>query len=68
MTAARDARLESDWWHTAQQMAQFANANRGQGKPAIDASKLNPFTTAKPTPKREATPEDLEALFGPAGG
>jgi hypothetical protein len=49
-------------------MAQFANANRAQGKPAIDASKLNPFTTAKPTPKREATPEDLEALFGPAGG
>jgi hypothetical protein len=49
-------------------MAQFANANRGQGKPAIDASKLNPFSKAPPAPKREATPEDLEALFGPAGG
>ena len=66
--AARDARLESDWWHTAQQMAQFANANRGQGKAAIDASKLNPFTKSNPTPKREATQADLEALFGPAGG
>jgi hypothetical protein len=68
LTAARDARLESDWWHTAQQMAQFANANRGQGKPAIDASKLNPFTTAKPPPKRMATQADLDELFGPAGG
>ena len=27
--AARDARLESDWWHTAQMLSQFYNANRG---------------------------------------
>ena len=65
---ARDARLESDWWHTAQQLSQFYNANRGQGKPPIEASKFNPFTKAKPTPKREATQADLEELFGPAGG
>jgi len=49
-------------------MAQFANANRGQGKPAIDASKLNPFTTSNPLPKRMATQADLDELFGPAGG
>jgi hypothetical protein len=66
--ASRDARLESDWWHTAQQMAQFFNAHRGQGKPPMEAAKFNPFTKAPPAPKREATPEDLEALFGPAGG
>ena len=66
--AARDARLESDWWHTAHQMALFANANRGQGKPPIDATKFNPFTKAKPTPARQATQADLEELFGPAGG
>lgn len=66
--AARDARLESDWWHTAQMLSQFYNANRGQGKPPIDAAKFNPFTKAKPIPKREATQADLEELFGPAGG
>ena len=63
--AARDARLESDWWHTAHQMALFANANRGQGKPAIDACKLNPFTKSKPV-ERMATQRDLDELFGPA--
>jgi hypothetical protein len=66
--AARDARLESDWWHTAQQMAQFFNAHRGQGKPPMEAGKFNPFATTRPTPKREPTQADLEALFGPAGG
>lgn len=66
--AARDARLESDWWHTAQQMAQFFNAHRGQGKPPMEAAKFNPFTKARPTPKREATQADLDELFGPAGG
>jgi hypothetical protein len=63
--AARDARLESDWWHTAHQMALFANANRGQGNPAINASTLNPFTKTKPV-KRMATQRDLDELFGPA--
>jgi hypothetical protein len=66
--AARDARLESDWWHTAQHLAQFYNANRGQGKQAIEAAKFNPFAKSKPTSKREATQADLDELFGPAGG
>tara|TARA_R110000868_G_scaffold252382_2_gene509030 strand:+ start:351 stop:551 length:201 start_codon:yes stop_codon:yes gene_type:complete len=65
--AARDARLESDWWHTAQMLSQFYNANRGQGKPPIDAAKFNPFTKAKPV-SRQATQADLDELFGPAGG
>lgn len=66
--AARDARLESDWWHTAQTLSQFYNANRGQGKPPIDAAKFNPFTKSKPVQKRQATQADLDELFGPAGG
>lgn len=66
--AARDARLESDWWHTAQTLSQFYNANRGQGKPPIGPEKFNPFTKATPVPKRQATQADLDELFGPAGG
>jgi hypothetical protein len=49
-------------------MAQFFNAHRGQGKPPMEAAKFNPFSTQRPTPKREPTQADLEALFGPAGG
>jgi hypothetical protein len=49
-------------------LSQFYNAHRGQGKPAVEAAKFNPFTKSKPTPKREATQADLEELFGPAGG
>ena len=30
--AARDARLESDWWHTAQQLSHHKATHRAGGK------------------------------------
>lgn len=68
MIAARDYRLESDWWHTAEQLSQFYNVHKAQGKPLLGSHTFNPFTKAKPIPKREATQADLDELFGPAGG
>ena len=52
---ARDGRLESEWWQTAQILAQQANLNRGKGQPAIGAEKFNPFTQAKPPKPRRST-------------
>ena len=62
--AARDGRLESEWWQTAQILAQQANLNRGKGQPAVSAEKFNPFTRAEPVKPRQATDEDLRILFG----
>ena len=64
LIAARDGRLESDWWHTAQLLAQFYNANRTKGAPALPPAKFNPFAREVPVRKRAATEEDLRMLFG----
>jgi hypothetical protein len=63
--AARDGRLESEWWHTAQLLAQFHNAHREKGKSPVDAARFNPFAKPVEVPKRPATQEDLDMLFGP---
>jgi hypothetical protein len=61
---ARDGRLESDWWRTAQLLAQQANLNRGKGQPAVSAEAFNPFAREVPKKARPATEEDLRILFG----
>jgi hypothetical protein len=65
--AARDGRLESDWWHTAHLLAQFHNAHREKAKSPIEPVKFNPFAKVPPPPKRAATQEDLDMLFGRKG-
>lgn len=60
--AARDSRLEHEWWHTANILAQQANINKDKSSPRADPRKLNPYAK-KPKP-RQATPQDLERLFG----
>jgi hypothetical protein len=59
---ARNSRLEMDWWHTANILAQQANLNRGKNSPSITADKLNPFATKKAA--RQATPEEIKKLLG----
>jgi hypothetical protein len=65
LIAARNSSLEQDWWHTASLLAQYHNANREKGKPAVSPEKFNPFTKPTPVKRRPATAADLEALFGP---
>lgn len=60
---ARNARLEAEWWHTANLLAQTYNLNRPQHKPAVDPYKFHPFAE-KPKP-RQATPDEIARLFGP---
>lgn len=60
---ARDAKLEADWWHTANLLAQTYNLNRPSSKPAADPHKFHPF--AKKPKARQATPEEIARLFGP---
>ena len=64
MIAARDGRLEAEWWQTAQILAQQHNLNRGKGQPAVKAEQFNPFAKARPKKARPATEEDLRMLFG----
>ena len=64
MILARDGRLESDWWRTAQLLCQQANLNRGKGQPAMSPEKFNPFAKEQPRKARPATEEDLRILFG----
>ena len=64
MIAARDGRLESDWWHTAQLLAQFYNAHRAKGSQSMSPEKFNPFAKATPTKRRPPTDEDMRMLFG----
>ena len=59
---ARDSRLKHQWWHTANLLAQQANIHRDKHSAKADPRKFNPFAK-KPKPK-QATPEDLERLFG----
>lgn len=65
MIAARAASLEQSWWHTAALLAQYHNANRERGKPAVSPEKFNPFARQTPVKRRPATDADMEALFGP---
>jgi hypothetical protein len=61
---ARDSRLEHQWWHTANLIAQQANIHRDKHSPKADPRKFNPFAKKTKPKAREATPEDLERLFG----
>lgn len=62
LAAARDARLEHDWWHTANLLCQQANINRDKNSPRQDVYRFHPF--AKKPPPRQATPEEIRRLFG----
>lgn len=55
----------ADWWHTANLLAQFYNANKSKEQPKHDAYKFHPYAKKPKTAARRATPEDLERLFGP---
>ena len=44
-------------------MAALFNVNRDRRKPAVDASKLNPFARKKAA--HQATPEEIAKLLGP---
>jgi hypothetical protein len=41
----------------------LANINRGKGKPAQKPAEFHPFLKKKAP--RQATPEEIQALFGP---
>lgn len=59
LVVSRDARLEADWWHTANLLAQVYNLNRGKGKPPAEASKFHPTVVRKPKEKKQQSVEEF---------
>lgn len=69
MIVARDARLEADWWHTANLLSQNYNMNRGKGKPSQTAEKFHPCAKKRKRPDaKEASPVEMEMLRQLLGG
>ena len=65
MIAARKAALEQDWWHTAAVLCQFYHAHKDKNSPRRTVESFNPFAEPAPVKRRDPTPADMEALFGP---
>jgi len=62
-----NARLEQEWWHTANLMALHINTNRKKGTPPVKPEDLNPLVKrrSKPTKLEKVGVEALKMFLPP---
>ena len=62
-----NAKLENDWWHTANLMALTINQNRKKGARAIRPDEIHPLMVQKKkkSPKKKVGVEALKAFLPP---
>jgi len=67
LIAAKDARVEEQWVHTASLMALIGNCHRTSSGPKLDVYTFHPYLTKPPTEARVPKAGELKNLFDRKG-